>query len=91
MATREDWDMNWFQQIENSLDPTHVSFAHRTLRVGAFGAAVTNGIPELSYIETEAGLEQTATRAADNVRKSDWTFPNNNHVVVPGLRPDDPW
>ena len=91
VATREDWDMNWFQQIENSLDPTHVSFAHRTLRVGAFGAAVTNGIPELSYIETEAGLEQTATRAADNVRKSDWTFPNNNHVVVPGLTPDDPW
>lgn len=90
-ATREQWDMNWFQQIENSLDPSHVSFVHRTLRVGAFGNAVTAAVPELSYLETEAGIEQTATRSRNNIRKSDWTFPNNNHVVVPGLAPGDPW
>ena len=90
-ATEEQWDMNWFQQIENSLDACHVSFVHRTLRVGAFAGAVTAAIPDLSYLETEAGIEQTATRSKDNVRKSDWTFPNNNHVVVPGLAPGDPW
>lgn len=91
VATRESWRINWFQQIENSLDATHVSFVHRALRVASFGDAVTDAIPELSYVETEAGIEQTARRGADNIRKSNWTFPNNNHVVVPGLTPADPW
>jgi len=91
VATKETWRINWFQQIENSLDATHVSFVHRALRVASFGAAVTAAIPELSYEETEAGIEQTARRADDNVRKSNWTFPNNNHVVVPGLQAGDPW
>jgi phenylpropionate dioxygenase-like ring-hydroxylating dioxygenase large terminal subunit len=91
VATKERWRINWFQQIENSLDATHVSFVHRTLRVASFGDAVTAAIPELSYAETEAGIEQTARRGEGNTRKSNWTFPNNNHVVVPGLRPTDPW
>jgi len=91
VATRESWRINWFQQIENSLDATHVSFVHRALRVASFGDAVTAAIPELSYAETEAGIEQTARRGEDNVRKSNWTFPNNNHVVVPGLGAGDPW
>ena len=64
---------------------------HRALRVASFGEAVTNAIPDLSYEETEAGIEQTARRADNNVRKSNWTFPNNNHVVVPGLFAGDPW
>ena len=25
------------------------------------------------------------------VRISDWTFPNNNHIVVPGPDKNDPW
>jgi 5,5'-dehydrodivanillate O-demethylase len=91
VATRETWNLNWFQQIENSLDAVHVSFVHQALRVGPFGDAVTNAMPDLSYSENEAGIEQTATRSHDNVRKSDWTFPNNNHVVVPGLEKGDPW
>jgi 5,5'-dehydrodivanillate O-demethylase oxygenase subunit len=91
VQTQETWNINWFQQIENSLDAVHVSFVHRTLRVADFGKAVTAAIPELSYAETEAGIEQTARRGADNVRKSDWTFPNNNHVVVPGLQKGDAW
>jgi phenylpropionate dioxygenase-like ring-hydroxylating dioxygenase large terminal subunit len=91
VATQESWRINWFQQIENSLDATHVSFVHRALRVASFGEAVTNAIPDLSYEETEAGIEQTARRADNNVRKSNWTFPNNNHVVVPGLFAGDPW
>jgi 5,5'-dehydrodivanillate O-demethylase oxygenase subunit len=90
-AGKERWDVNWFQQIENSLDATHVSFVHQALRVGPFGEAVTPAVPELSYAETEAGIEQTAVRSKDNVRKSDWTFPNNNHIVIPGLTRDDPW
>jgi 5,5'-dehydrodivanillate O-demethylase len=90
-CTQETWEINWFQQVENSLDPVHVSFVHRALRVDAFANAVTNAIPELSYAETEAGIEQTAKRSEKNIRKSNWTFPNNNHVVVPGLGSDDAW
>lgn len=91
MARAEKWPCNWFQQVENSLDAAHVSFVHQKGVVGPFGAAVTPSIPELSYAETEAGIEQIATRAGDNVRKSDWTFPNNNHIIAPGFANDDPW
>ncbi|MDR0480284.1 MAG: Rieske 2Fe-2S domain-containing protein [Gallionellaceae bacterium] len=87
----ERWDNNWFQQVENSLDAVHVSFVHMALTVGPFGKAVTNSIPELSYEETASGIRQTARRTANNVRQSDWTFPNNNHITVPGLTPEDPW
>lgn len=88
---RERWDNNWFQQVENSLDAVHVSFVHMALTVGPFGKAVTGAIPELSYEETSAGIRQTARRSETNLRVSDWTFPNNNHVTVPGLTPEDPW
>ncbi len=91
MARAEKWPCNWFQQVENSLDAAHVSFVHQKGLVGPFGAAVTPAIPELSYSETEAGIEQVATRAKDNVRKSDWTFPNNNHIISPGFATGDPW
>ncbi|TCP07453.1 Rieske 2Fe-2S domain-containing protein [Caldimonas thermodepolymerans] len=87
----ERWDNNWFQQIENSMDAVHVSFVHMALTVGPFGKAVTAAIPELSYEETSAGIRQTARRSNNNVRVSDWTFPNNNHITVPGLTPEDPW
>lgn len=91
VARAEKWPCHWFQQVENSLDATHVSTVHQIGMVSPFGAAVTSAIPELSYLETDAGIEQTATRSKANIRKSDWTFPNNNHIVVPGLAKDDPW
>jgi 5,5'-dehydrodivanillate O-demethylase len=85
------WPCNWFQQIENSLDAVHVSFVHQKGRVGTFGQIVTPAIPKLEYVETDAGIRQIATRAKNNVRVSDWTFPNNNHIVVPGRTTDEPW
>ena len=78
------WDCNWFQQVENSLDAVHVSFVHVWGKMGRFGEAVTAAIPKLSYEETAAGIRQIATRSETNVRVSDWTFPNNNHIIVPG-------
>lgn len=90
-ARTESWPCNWFQHVENSLDPVHVSFAHMAGRVGEFGRAITEVIPELHYEETDAGIKQTAVRSEDNVRVSNWTFPNCNHVRVPGLKDDDPW
>lgn len=90
-ARAERWPCNWFQMVENSLDATHVSFVHRAGYVGPFGQAVTAAIPQLSYEENEAGLEQVAVRSKTNVRVSDWTFPNNNHIVIPVFSPDEPW
>ncbi|MGH6990847.1 MAG: Rieske 2Fe-2S domain-containing protein, partial [Stellaceae bacterium] len=85
----ERWQCNWFQQVENSLDATHVSFVHQAGIVGTFGQAVTAAIPELDYIETDAGIRQTATRGKNNVRVSDWTFPNSNHIIQPTHIPGD--
>ncbi len=88
---KEQWDNNWFQQVENSMDAVHVSFVHQALTVGPFGAAVTDAIPKLEYSETASGIRQIGRRSETNVRVSDWTFPNNNHIRVPGLTPEDPW
>jgi 5,5'-dehydrodivanillate O-demethylase len=91
VARAEKWPCNWFQMVENSMDATHVSFVHQLGGSGEFGSAIGAAVPELSYSETEAGIEQVAVRGKGNVRKSNWTFPNNNHVVVPGLTKADPW
>ena len=91
IAYRSVWDCNWFQHVENSLDAVHVSFAHLWGSVGEFGSSVTASIPDLSYSETSAGIRQVATRPNNNVRVSDWTFPNNNHVVAPPPIKGEPW
>jgi 5,5'-dehydrodivanillate O-demethylase oxygenase subunit len=91
VARAEIWNCNWFQMVENSMDAVHVSFVHQTGRSGTFIENVTQAIPELEFLETEAGIRQIATRGAGNVRVSDWTFPNNNHISVPGLVKGDPW
>lgn len=85
------WPCNWFQMVENSLDAVHVSFVHLAGKVGPFGDAVTAAIPKLEYSETDAGIRQVARRSETNVRVSDWTFPNNNHIVTPGRTKDAAW
>jgi 5,5'-dehydrodivanillate O-demethylase len=85
------WDYNFFQGTENSLDATHVSFAHVWGKMSRFGDEITSAIPKLTYEETSAGIRQTAYRSANNIRISDWTFPNNNHIVSPGPLKGDPW
>jgi 5,5'-dehydrodivanillate O-demethylase len=90
-ARSQTWNCNWFQMIENSLDAVHVSFVHMKGVVGAFGAAITTAIPDLEYLETDSGIRQIATRSKDNVRLSDWTFPNNNHIVVPNMKREYKW
>ena len=90
-AREETWPCNWFQQVENSLDATHVSFVHHWGTVGRFGQHVAATVPKLEYLETDAGIRQIATRSKNSVRVSDWTFPNKNHIVVPGPREGDPW
>jgi 5,5'-dehydrodivanillate O-demethylase len=88
---KQVWPCNWLQSVENSLDAVHVSFVHRWGQPGSFGAAVSDVVPTLEYRETESGIRQIATRGESNVRVSDWTFPNHNHIVMPGLHQNDPW
>jgi len=90
-ARAQIWPCNWFQQVENSMDAVHVSFVHHAGFAGPFGQIVTQAIPSLEYSETEAGIRQIATRGANNVRISDWTFPNCNHIITPGRTPEEPW
>ena len=90
IAREQPWPCNWFHQVENSLDAVHVSFVHHAGKAGPFGQAITGAIPQLSYEETDSGIRQTAVRSQSNVRVSDWTFPNNNHILIPAL-PGDPW
>jgi 5,5'-dehydrodivanillate O-demethylase len=91
LARIQVWPCNWFQMVENSLDAVHVSFVHLAGKVGPFGEAITAAIPKLDYSETDSGIRQIATRAANNVRISDWSFPNNNHIITPGRTKDSPW
>jgi 5,5'-dehydrodivanillate O-demethylase len=90
-ARSELWNCNWFQMVENSMDAVHVSFVHQKGRSGNFIKVVSQAIPELEYFETEAGIRQIATRGEGNVRVSDWTFPNNNHISIPGMEAGDAW
>jgi 5,5'-dehydrodivanillate O-demethylase len=76
----EVWDCNWLQQSENSLDATHLSFVHQWPTPTRLGEEIGPSIPELAYEETSAGIRQTAKRGEDNVRISNWTFPNNNFI-----------
>ena len=91
LARKQVWPCNWFQMVENSLDAVHVSFVHLAGKVGPFGEAVTANIPSLEYQETAAGIRQIASRSKTNVRVSDWSFPNNNHIVTPGRTKDAAW
>ncbi len=93
LVKREIWDCNWFQQIENSMDAVHLGFAHMWGVAGQFGDSVSGGglLPDLAYEETSSGIRQIATRPNGNVRISDWTFPNNNHIVVPGAKKGGAW
>lgn len=90
IARTEVWPCNWVQLVENSLDAVHVSFVHHAGKVGPFGEAVSAAIPALEYLETDAGIRQIATRGEGNVRVSDWTFPNYNHIVIPSAD-GGPW
>jgi 5,5'-dehydrodivanillate O-demethylase oxygenase subunit len=91
VVRRQVWPSNWLQFVENSLDAVHVSFVHARGREGRFIRNVSQAIPELEYLETDSGIRQIATRGPGNVRVSDWTFPNNNHIIVPGPDKSGPW
>lgn len=91
VSTREDvWDCNWLQQAENSLDATHLSYCHQWPTPSRLGEEIGATPPQLEYIETAAGIRQTAIRP-NGIRISNWTFPNNNNVLGAPPRAGLPW
>ena len=58
--------------------------------VGTFGQAVAPVIPELDTSRPTPASARPP-RVGQHVRVSDWTFPNNNHIIVPGVSLEDPW
>ena len=87
----QKWDCSWFQQIENSLDPVHLAFAHRWGKLTNYGEGrKATATPTQSYEETSSGVRQRYSTGAQD-RVSDWTFPNYNHLIVPGAQVGDPW
>jgi 5,5'-dehydrodivanillate O-demethylase oxygenase subunit len=51
------WPINWFQAVENHVDPVHLSFVHRVTEPYA------REVPEVSVERTETGLAVTAVRS----------------------------
>ena len=86
------WDVNWFQQIENSMDAVHLSFAHAWGKKGRFVEAITSAIPDLAYSETAAGIRKLGRKAllvkgniaslADVKAMTDKAFAEVGHVDV---------
>jgi nitrite reductase/ring-hydroxylating ferredoxin subunit len=68
------WPVNYFQILENGVDPVHRAFAHRTSQPGS-------GVPDIGVKETEYGLEVTALLSGAE-RKTHFHFPNLVHLTV---------
>ena len=69
-----------------------MSYVHRWGQLRRFGSEVTSALPELHFEETPAGIRQIAVRAQNNTRISNWTFPNNNHIVSAAFAVEgEPW
>jgi 5,5'-dehydrodivanillate O-demethylase len=64
-------DCNYFNNVENQVDPVHVAFVHRT---SPFSEAGLVGVPRVSAEETEYGIELRAERAS-GVRVSSFLMP----------------
>jgi 5,5'-dehydrodivanillate O-demethylase oxygenase subunit len=69
------WPVNYFQMLENSVDPVHTSFVHLE------SEPHWNEVPEVSARRTDYGMEVTADRSGDK-RHTFFHFPNLMHITV---------
>ncbi len=69
------WPINYFQMIENDVDPAHTAFVHRE------SEPHWHGVPEVSAKETSYGIEVTAKRP-EYERKTYFHFPNLLNLTV---------
>jgi 5,5'-dehydrodivanillate O-demethylase len=64
---------NYFNNLENGLDPVHLGFTHRASSIARSGLV---GVPRVSAEEREWGLNVYAQRPGDRVRVTVGVMPN---------------
>src|SRR5262249_56970672 len=64
---------NYFNNLENGVDPVHVGFTHRASSIARSGLV---GVPDVSAEEREWGLNVYARRPGDRVRGTVGVMPN---------------
>ncbi|MCW5770157.1 MAG: Rieske 2Fe-2S domain-containing protein [Rhodospirillaceae bacterium] len=74
-------DCNFFQNLENFVDETHVAFTHRASLFTDLG--LNRDVPRIEAEETEYGLIQYGIRGDDNVRASHFIMPNSQLMRLP--------
>jgi 5,5'-dehydrodivanillate O-demethylase len=71
---------NYFNQIENNHDQTHINFAHGRSQFTAAG--INREVPSLGAEETDYGILKTATYSDGKVRVSHTLMPNGAITTV---------
>jgi 5,5'-dehydrodivanillate O-demethylase oxygenase subunit len=74
---------NYFNSLENGVDPAHLPFVHRK---SAFTDHGLIDVPTVSAVETKYGIECRAQRPGESVRLTHHTMPNMLHIKS---SPDD--
>jgi 5,5'-dehydrodivanillate O-demethylase len=70
---------NYFNEVENSVDPVHVAFVHRDSEFTESGLI---GVPRVTAAETEFGLEVRAARPDGSVRVTYLEMPTVLHIKI---------
>ncbi len=76
------WPVNYFQILENNVDPVHLSFVHRD------SEPFTREVPDVRAERNEAGIAMTATRGGV-ARSTQYWFPQMIQLplyLIPGDR-----
>ena len=71
------WPCNYFNRLENSVDPVHVPFVHGESEFSEHGLG---DVPEVSGEETDFGISTAATRPNGAVRMTHFHMPNINYL-----------
>ncbi|HWP29662.1 MAG TPA: aromatic ring-hydroxylating dioxygenase subunit alpha [Chloroflexota bacterium] len=79
---------NYFQNIENGLDPVHTAFAHRESR-GTFVGL--EGVPRMTGEESPWGITMYGTRPNGKVRVNQFGMPNVLHIMLPAGTREAGW
>lgn len=69
------WPCNFFNRLENSVDPVHLPFVHAESEFTEYGLG---DVPEVSGEETEFGIATSAKRPNGAVRVTNFHMPNIN-------------
>jgi 5,5'-dehydrodivanillate O-demethylase len=70
------WPMNYFQALENGVDPVHTAFVHRA------SEPHWNGVPNIDGHETDYGIQISADRDGKDVRITHYYFPNLSRITI---------